>query len=209
MPDLTDSEEDRLRRALAVIGEEAGRGDPVKGPVRPRASRRRRGIGIGALVAAVAAGIGLLTLTLGNPNTASPGGGDRAAPDAGGAGSGQGQTLLEWVACGRTIAVGDVMAVSPSGQDGRLTVTFAVRDWIKPSQGEREIELDVVDPAEARVREPWRVGQHLLIVVPQRRDLETDTFAGAELADNQADIEEALPEAERTPCPTVWRAEQN
>ncbi|MEW1793757.1 hypothetical protein [Streptomyces niveus] len=204
MTGLTDSEEKRLRRALTLIGEEAGRVDLVAEPVRRRASQRRRGITVGALVAAVAAGIGLLTLTLGDSNSASPGGGDRAAADAEG---GQGQTLLEWVACGRTIAVGDVMAVKPSGQGGRLTVTFAVQDWIKPSQGEREIELDVVDPAVSRVREPWRVGQHLLIVVPQRRDLETDTFADAELAANQVSIEEALPTAAQTRCPAVWRSE--
>ncbi|MFJ9109913.1 hypothetical protein [Streptomyces sp. NPDC102283] len=206
MTGLTDSEESRLRRALALIGEEAGRGDRAEVPVRRRPARHRGGITIGALVAAAVVGVGLLTVTLGDPNTASPGGGGAAAPDAEG---GQGQTLLEWVACGRTIAVGDVTAVNPSGQDGRLTVAFAVQDWIKPSQGEREIELDVVEPAVARVREPWRVGQHLLIVVPQRRDLETDTFGGAELAPNRASVEEALPQAEQTRCPAIWQSEQS
>lgn len=204
MTGLTDSEENRLRLAFAMIGEEAGRVDPVEEPTPPRASRRHKATTIAALATAAAVSIGLLTITLGDPDTASPGGG-REAPDA----QGQGQTLLEWVACGKTIAVGDVKAVSPSAKSGRVTVTFTVQDWIKPAHGKHEIDLDVVDPTQARVREPWRVGQHRLIVVPQRRDLETDTFGGAELGTNQARIEEAMPKAAHTQCPAAWRAESN
>ncbi|MEV4865536.1 hypothetical protein [Streptomyces ossamyceticus] len=163
---------------------------------------RRRRVVLAGLVSAAALCAGVLGSTLidgGTTNSGSDrsGGGENA--------SGKGQTLLEWIACGRTIAEGDVVAVKPSSEAGRVVVTFDVQDWIKPARGAERITLDVVDPTEAGVREPWKEGQHLLIVVPERRDQETDVFQGDQLQSYRAKIEQGLPEAAGTECPPEWR----
>ncbi|WP_055715833.1 hypothetical protein [Streptomyces torulosus] len=224
-----ESDEALLRRAFALIGEEAGRPDPVSstpvtegrvsgadpqlagaGPVPTGGPNsrtgtvwwRRRGVVLAGLVSAAALCAGVLGSTLidgGTTNAGSDrsGGGENA--------SGKGQTLLEWIACGRTIAEGDVVAVKPSSEAGRVVVTFDVQDWIKPTRGAERITLDVVDPTEAGVREPWKQGQHLLIVVPERRDQETDVFQGDQLQSYRAKIEQGLPDAAGTECPPEWR----
>ncbi|MDG5805546.1 hypothetical protein P9869_23345 [Streptomyces ossamyceticus] len=242
-----ESDEALLRRAFALIGEEAGRPDPVSstpvtegrvsgadprragaGPVPVGGAGptdgsgpdggsvsvggpnsltgtvwwRRRGVVLAGLVSAAALCAGVLGSTL------IDGGTTNAGPDRSGGGenaSGKGQTLLEWIACGRTIAEGDVVAVKPSSEAGRVVVTFDVQDWIKPARGAERITLDVVDPTEAGVREPWKQGQHLLIVVPGRRDQETDVFQGDQLRSYRAKIEQGLPDAAGTECPPEWR----
>ncbi|EKX66080.1 hypothetical protein Sipo8835_31985 [Streptomyces ipomoeae] len=242
-----ESDEALLRRAFALIGEEAGRPEPDAplhrhgpdasprrdadtsvtpraeaqaqdpaqdgaGPVRVGAPNpparmvwwRRRGVVLAGLASAAALCAGVLGSTLldgGATNTESGGSHDS---DGRANASGQGQTLLEWIACGRTIAEGDVVAVRPSSEAGRVVVTFDVQDWIKPARGAERITLDVVDPTEARVREPWEKGQHLLIVVPERRDQETDTFQGEQLQWYRAKIEQGLPDAATTECPPAW-----
>lgn len=254
-----ESDEALLRRAFALIGEEAGRPDPLSStsitegrvsgadPQRAGAGAvpdggsvaasgslptdrsgpdggsvpaggsvpdggpnsrtgpvwwRRRRVVLAGLVSAAALCAGVLGSTLidgGTTNAGSDrsGGGENA--------SGKGQTLLEWIACGRTIAEGDVVAVKPSSEAGRVVVTFDVQDWIKPARGAERITLDVVDPTEAGVREPWKQGQHLLIVVPERRDQETDVFQGDQLQSYRAKIEQGLPDAVGTECPPEWR----
>ncbi|MFE1443247.1 hypothetical protein [Streptomyces sp. NPDC058739] len=208
MTDPSRSDEDVLRRAFALIGEEAGRPEPrlepEPGPVPlvPVRARtvwwRRRGVVLTAFASAAALCAGVVGAVLIGGGAAEPGAADRSGA------SGRGQTLVEWIACARTIAEGDVVTVRQSTA-GRVTVSFEVREWIKPSQGARRITLDVVDPTEAGVREPWREGQHLLIVVPQRRDQETDTFRGEQLTWYRGRIEQGLPEAETAQCPPLWR----
>ncbi|MFF3691620.1 hypothetical protein [Streptomyces sp. NPDC002187] len=201
------SDEDVLRRAFALIGEEAGRPEPEfePGPVPlvPVRARtvwwRRRGVVLTAFASAAALCAGVIGAVLIDGGAAEPG-----ATDHSGA-SGKGQTLVEWIACARTIAEGDVVTVRQSPSAGRVIVSFEVQEWIKPSRGEKRITLDVVDPTKAGVREPWREGQHLLIVVPQRRDLETDTFRGEQLTWYRGRIEEGLPEAATAECPPFWR----
>lgn len=198
MEQLTEYDEDRLRRAMTMIGDEAARDDAAPAADARAPWWRRRSIAAGALLAAAAVSVGGLSLTLG-------GGDPSQSPEADP--GGQGQTLVEWVACARLIAEGDVVAVREAPEPGRVTVTFAVRDWIKPAQGDDQVTLDVVDPTEAQVREPWTPGGPLLIVVPERHDQPTDTFRGAELTDNREQIESALPRAATTECPAPWRAE--
>ncbi|MGW1898986.1 hypothetical protein ACWCQB_16400 [Streptomyces hirsutus] len=199
------SDEELLRRAFALIGEEAGRPEPDSEPVllaHDRTRRvwwRRRGVVMAALASTAALCTGVLVSVLIDDGAAKPQSGrdDRA--------SGKGQTLPEWIACARTIAEGDVVTVRQSSEAGRVVVTFDVQDWIKPGRGAQRITLDVVDPAEARVRDPWKEGQHLLIVVPERRDQETDTFRGERLEWYRARIEHGLPEAATADCPPIWR----
>ncbi|WP_159769615.1 hypothetical protein [Streptomyces sp. HM190] len=163
---------------------------------------RRRGVVLAGLVSAAALCAGVLGSSLIGDGTTNA---DSDRSGGGANASGKGQTLLEWIACGRTIAEGDVVAVKPSSEAGRVLVTFDVQDWIKPARGAERIILDVVDPTEARVREPWKEGQHLLVVVPERRDQETDAFQGDQLQWYRAKIEQGLPDAAGTTCPPEWR----
>ena len=105
------------------------------------------------------------------------------------------------------IAEGNVVAVRPAPQRGRLVLTFAVRDRIKPAQGPRRVELNVVDPRIANVREPWKPRKHVMIGVPTRRDLEAVPFTGRKLAFERPRIERALKEAKAggVTCPPYWR----
>ncbi|MBC9714789.1 hypothetical protein H9Y04_19745 [Streptomyces sp. TRM66268-LWL] len=120
--------------------------------------------------------------------------------------AGKGQSREEWVVCATTIAVGDVVAVQPGAERGRLSVTFSVREWIKPAHGAQRIRIDAVDPRTDGVQDPWEVGQHLLVVVPQRRDEAVSTFSGRRLAEFRPHVEKGLLGAEGTPCPSPWRA---
>lgn len=194
MTGLTPSQEDRLRLALAMIGEAAVDSDttPKRGPVwrRPRVV-----LAAAAVVTLVALGAGVWTL---RPAT-------QASVTAGAGHTTEGQTLEEWIACARMIAEGDVVAVRDSSEPSKVILDFAVRDWIKPRQGPREVVLSVFDPAFTGTSEPWEVGEHVLLVIPARRDREADSFRGTELAAYRDRINRALPAAAETECPPVWR----
>lgn len=196
MTEPTEHEERQLRLALRMIGDEANRPTPTPAPVTAPVPVRRRPYLIGAVAAGIAAvvvaGIAL------SGNGSGPTDADRAD-------TGQGQTLLEWIACARTIAEGDITEVRDAPEKGRIVVSLTVQDWIKPTRGHERIQLDLVDPAVAEVNAPLRAGQHVLIAVPTRKDLEADTFTGHALAKKRKEITAHLPTARRTPCPPYWR----
>ncbi|MFD3931784.1 hypothetical protein [Streptomyces sp. NPDC058614] len=223
MAEPTAWEEERLRAALALIGDAVagpdpaaapGRPDPVTppahpvtpSPVRPpeRASHRRRRHALidGALAAAV-----LCAALLTNDGWF----GDTRSGTAGRAedGGGVGQTYAEGIACARLIVEGDVLDVRPAPRTGRVLLTFAVDDWIKPGRGGSTIELDLVDPSVAEVEEPFGEGRHLLLVVPVREDLEADASSGTELTRMREIIDSNWAEAARTVCPPYWKGTQN
>jgi hypothetical protein len=193
-----EADEAVVRHALRMIGDEAGRPDPGSAPVPepiPLAKpRRRRRVVAASLAAAAAAACIAVTLSVMN---GTPGNTSRETQN------GRGQTLTEWIACAGTIAVGDVSEVRPSGK-GRISVAFAVQEWIKPSRGDSRITLDLVDPRVAEARPPIEKGQRLLIVVPERTDQEASTFEGARLAQYRSMITKALGKAERETCPSPW-----
>ncbi|WP_371598342.1 hypothetical protein [Streptomyces sp. NBC_00564] len=215
MAEPTAWEEERLRAALALIGDAVAGPDPVTpaapltslNPVRQSASpastspRRRALIGV-----ALAAGV-LCAALLTNDSwfrdtqsgTAGP------AEDEGGVG----QTYAEGIACARLIVEGDVLDVRPAPRTGRVLLTFAVADWIKPGRGRSTIELDLVDPTAAEVEEPFGKGQHLLLVVPVREDLEADASSGTELTRMRKIIDSNWAEAARTECPPHWKGTQS
>ncbi|WP_415940987.1 hypothetical protein [Streptomyces sp. 067-1] len=133
--------------------------------------------------------------------------GDSAAPpgtrSTAAAGDGRGQTLLEWIACARTIVVGDVTEVAPKGK-GRIEVGLDVEEWIKPPRGDRKIIMDVVDPRVAQDRPPIEEGTRVLVVLPRRADQAADTFEGGQLTQYRSAIIAALDDAGRTTCPPPW-----
>ncbi|MFI9755769.1 hypothetical protein [Streptomyces collinus] len=193
-----EADEAVVRHALRMIGDEAGRPDPgsvpAPEPIPLAKPRRRRRVVAASLAAAAAAtciavALSVMDGTSGNTSRETQ--------------SGRGQTLTEWVACADTIAVGDVTDVRPSSK-GRISVAFAVQEWIKPSLGDSRISLDLVDPRVAEARPPIEKGQRLLIVVPERTDQEASTFEGARLTQYRSVITKVLDKAERETCPSSW-----
>ncbi|MDA2812011.1 hypothetical protein O4J56_15315 [Nocardiopsis sp. RSe5-2] len=224
-----EQEERRLRRALAVIGEEAGRPSPAgnadpapsrTGPAARRARLRWAAVGGGALVAAAAAGLlAVAPEGAGGPRSEPAAGGSPGAGGAPGAGpeGGQGQTLPEWIACSTTIVEGEVTSVEepvepvdpatggPYGPEPpTVTFTLEVSEWIKPATGEDTVELTVSDPAFVDPREAIEPGAHVLVSIPRTGWGIPDVFEGERLTDTKAEIEAALPEARGTECPEEW-----
>ncbi|CAL9278870.1 hypothetical protein SUDANB180_07537 [Streptomyces sp. enrichment culture] len=207
-----DEAEQAVRLALRMIGEEAGRtdrpGDAVPEalvPRRPDPRRRLRTAAVWATAVAACAAVavtvalsGLLSGEAPGDGVASPGTRSTAAAEGG-----QGQTLLEWIACARTIVVGDVTEVAPSGK-GRLEVGLDVEEWIKPPRGDHKITMDVVDPGVAQDRPPIEEGTRVLVVLPRRADQAADTFEGGQLTQYRSAIIAALDDAGRTTCPQPW-----
>lgn len=198
MTSQNEADEDVVRRALRMIGGEAGRPDPDSAPtaepVPLTGARRRRRVVVASLAAAVAAACIAVTLSV---MSGTSGNAPREVQH------GRGQTLTEWIACAGTIAVGDVTEVRPSGK-GRISVGFAVQEWIKPSRGDSSITLDLVDPRVAEARPPIEKGQRLLIVVSERPDQEASTFEGARIERYRSMITKALADAGRETCPSPW-----
>ncbi|WP_405925126.1 hypothetical protein [Streptomyces sp. NBC_00035] len=238
MAEPTAWEEERLRAALALIGDAAagpdpaappGRPDPATPPApsaspsrirRPEGASHRRGRRQALIDGAVAAAV-LCAALLTNDSwfrdtqsgtAADPSGSSGRVED--GAEDGQdedgvGQTYAEGIACARLIVEGDVLDVRPAPRTGRVLLTFAVADWIKPGRGRSTIELDLVDPTVAEVEEPFGKGQHLLLVVPVREDLEADASRGTELTRMREIIDSNWAEAARTECPPYWKGTQS
>lgn len=198
MTSQNEADEAAVCRALRMIGDEAGRPEPGSVPapdsVPLTRRRRRRRVVAASLAAAAAAACIAVTVSVTNGT---------AGDTSGEAQNGRGQTLTEWIACADTIAVGDVTEVRPSSK-GRISVAFAVQEWIKPSRGDSSITLDLVDPRVAEARPPIDKGQRLLIVVPERPDQEASTFEGARLTRYRSTITKALDRAERETCPSPW-----
>ncbi|WP_405798350.1 hypothetical protein [Streptomyces sp. NBC_01506] len=94
-------------------------------------------------------------------------------------------------------------------EEGRLLVTFDVKEWIKPASGADRIELDMVDPAVAQAQEPWREGVPVLLSVPLRRDLEASALSGEQLKSRRKVLDHYLPPATNTQCPEYWRTPQD
>ncbi|MGY0058448.1 hypothetical protein ACWY4P_18170 [Streptomyces sp. LZ34] len=191
--ELTESEENDLRLALRMIGKEAGRADAPPRPAPRTMWWRRRGTIGGVLAAAAALSVGVLIFWLvdGTPVRSS-------------IGDDQGLTGVEWVACARIAAEGEVVSVRDASQPHQVVVTFAVRDWIKPAQGAKQIEINTVDP-EWLEEKPFKAGQHLLIVDAGLPNGEVNYFTGRHIKYERELFNSELPKAANTECPAFWR----
>lgn len=202
----TDAEEQLLRRALTVIGEEAARDDPpdaVRAPARRTPwNRWRRPAALGAFGAAAALVIGLIV--------SLPGG------DAGTeGGAGQALTLLEQAACTELAVVGRVVEVRPAPDDAyglsQVRVTLAVTDWLEPREGPDRTVVTLPGP-EGRSDDqgPLREGERLLIddlVGPGGVEVfRVDPGDIADLDTFRPQLDRKLAEAREkgTRCPDFW-----
>ncbi|MDT0549326.1 hypothetical protein SAZ11_46175 [Streptomyces sp. FXJ1.4098] len=201
MTEPTETEETRLRRALTLIGEEAGRPDPVTAPTPPRTAtpahppRRRRRIRAVLAVAATACAAAIATTV-----AVTVGGDSGTEPDT----TGRGQTFPEALACATNIVEGDLTSVRPAGHD-RVRVTMSVDRWFKPGKGPTTTQFDLADPTVADPAEAYAVGEHLLLFVPRREGQIADVYQGKEVRAMRERITRTLPEAAHTTCPPEFR----
>ncbi|MFF9772520.1 hypothetical protein ACF1HJ_02375 [Streptomyces sp. NPDC013978] len=182
-------------------------------PSRPSRARRVRRITARTLAAAAAAsvvlGIGWGMLQAGSgasssKSSADAGVSDESASKDGGrledSGGGDGSASLSregYVACARTIVEGTVTGVEavPGIEQDRITVE--VDHWIKPDKGEEQIVFPMSQNVDPRLKK----GDHVLLGIP-RDSAQPDiwTTKEAEIAQERAWIEAALPESKRITC---------
>lgn len=104
------------------------------------------------------------------------------------------------VACSRLIAVGTVRNVEPAGS-GRLRVTIAVSEYVKPLSGSGSETVTVDDPA-AQVGAPqWPVGGRVLVQEFTNGDPTIGVF-GADVDPLRQELVAALPAAAGLECGT-------
>lgn len=115
----------------------------------------------------------------------------------------QGQSLTEWIACSKTIAVGHVTEVAHIAP-GRVKISLKVNDWIQPSSGPEHITIADMDPRKAGLRPPWKRGGPVLVVIPANRAQPVAAFWGKELTRYRSWITSALPRATTATCPPAF-----
>jgi hypothetical protein len=204
MTDPTDSEETRLRRAFALIAEEAGRPDTAATAVSPEPSPRtstaahlprsrwRRRTALALAAAACAAALALTVVIAADDESAT-------GPDT----TGRGQTFPEALACAKAVVEGDLTSVRPAGK-GKVRVTVSVDRWFKPGAGPATARFDLTDPAVADPAQAYAAGEHLLLLVPRRKGQIADTYQGNKVRPMRDQITRTLPEADHTTCPPAF-----
>ncbi|MFJ4011092.1 hypothetical protein [Streptomyces sp. NPDC090026] len=194
----TEREEARLRIALGLIGEEAQRQGPVSRAAAPTVWWRRRQLAGPLAAVAVAAAVVLgVVLSGGATNGArDSGGGDAMA---------RGQSDTEAIACARMIVEGDIVGVRESSDQDRVLVTLDVTEWFKPTRGAERVELDLVDPAIVDADRAYQKGQHVLIYVPTRDDLDANPDIDDEVPSGRKNLEHNLPRSKGVECPPYWK----
>lgn len=177
--------EDRIatERLHPVPTTQADLGVPVR-----RDSRRHVALAAAAVVIAAVGIAGTATLTDGT---------SRDSVAAGSTSRGSDTATPGGVACARAILEGDVVA-SKLTAAGRLTVTLAVTDWIKPDTGPGEVTYDLADSqlssGERRIS-PLAPGDHVLVQVPITSDEPVMVHRGGDIQAEKSALLAAIPAA--------------
>jgi len=117
-----------------------------------------------------------------------------------GAGAGAKSTWTSVIACARLIVEGDVTSIKPISGD-RVVLSFAVADWLWPTTGgDTDLVLNVRDPTAQGVYEPWKVGEHLLIIVAKDQSQLVEDFRGSEIGEVRSQLGPHLADAAKTSC---------
>ncbi|WNI33890.1 hypothetical protein [Streptomyces sp. ITFR-6] len=201
----TEDEENQLRRASALIGEEAAGPESAEesgqDAVRRRFvhSRPERRRGRAALLAAGAAGAAALVIGVA---MATSGGSSAPAAD----GTTRGQTFPELLACSKTIVEGTLQGVGPAGKS-HVRVTMSVDQWLKPRTGLDTATFVLADPTQRDPEEAYGQGNHVLMVIPSNHDQIATTFSfrGQEIPATRDRIIRTLPGVTDADCPTDFR----
>lgn len=204
--ELSVDEERRLRSALATIGSTSAEQARASEKTRQRSgesSARHRLrwplMGAAAAVALVACvGTGIALDRSGQPTT------------AGFTASGQderlhGQTLPEWIACSRAIAIGDITKVTGTNTS-RIKVTMHVNKWIRPTHGSSTLSFTDRNPSIDGGRPTWRVGGPVLVRVSENPSSPVRSFRGKDLTLYRDLVQGGLDDASKTACRSPWAA---
>ncbi|MHC5260809.1 hypothetical protein ACYSUO_23245 [Streptomyces sp. UC4497] len=198
MTPATESEEELLRRAFHIIGDEAGKPDREASP---RILGRHRGRTV-ALIAAAAVSIGLLAygLTGNDDESASGEASSRALKPA------------ERIACAAQIVDGTVLTVRPApeqeGQRPEVTVSLTVKDWVKPTQGPGKLEIEIPEPKQAGAP-LLRTGDRVLFEVWNHPDIDNTYFTGRKIEVTRKSLYGALGDRSKSTCPDFWKRRQD
>ena len=163
---------DRIRRALHTIGAEAARAAPAPAPARvtrtggsgARRWTRLRPVALGAaaLIALLASVVGLTRL-------------NGPADDDSSAGGSTGYHEF-YLSCASTIVEGDILNTRPAARPGHIVLTLGDLDWLVPSTGPDQTEIEVPIPGPAGAP-PLRTGQRQLLFVWRDAD-QVDRYSG-------------------------------
>lgn len=188
--EMTESEQNRLRLGLQMIGDEASRVDPATARRRPSWSRQRT---IVAMAAGAAICLAVLVPLLSDKDPGYTG------TDQG---AGNGLTAPQSISCARAIVVGHVVAIRDASKPNRAVLTFAVKSWIKPARGPGNVEFNILDPRPAG---DWSPGTRMVMWLPRDPSIGATVnreFQG--LTATRKFYEQALPRAEGVTCPRDW-----
>lgn len=118
---------------------------------------------------------------------------------------------LERLACTKQIVVGRTLSVVPGTEAGRVTVRFAVEEWIKPAAGPREVIFtDTPDPTVNGLFPAWDENLRRLLYVPSSPDDVIEQLIdrsgdgkgeSGDLAVEIAGLKDELVQASNTKCP--------
>ncbi|WP_156727671.1 hypothetical protein [Streptomyces apocyni] len=182
--DHTEPDEARLRRAFAMISDEAGEPDHRFVP-----ASRRRNLIRALVVAAAFAGVFIFIM---NGLGQGPG---EDRDDTGGK-----THPATWIACSKVMAEGTVDSVRDAPQNDRVILTLNVSKWLKPATGDELAEFTITDPAKLGY-EASKPGQHVLLVIENRPGGWVSYYTDSrQIEGARTSIERALPEAEGRTC---------
>lgn len=191
MTELSDYEEDQLRRAMELIGEEAGHSESVEEPIRP-IWRRRRVKAVGALAAAAAICAAIVIGNLGGTT------GKQAEPHS--AEPDRGYTIAQVMACTRIIGVGSIVSMRSVEQSNHALLTLRMEDWIKPANGAKQITINVLDPRSSDTQS-WEPGKRMLFYVYRKTDEIASVRGKTLISQKQREYERVVSRPNQPKCP--------
>lgn len=191
MSQLSGPEEDRLRRAITMIGDEAAYGTSMD--TSKSKSPRSRWTRPGILVAACIAAVAVIATALYTSSGSDP---DMDAS--------QGLNGPETVACAKRIFEGTIRNVEPTDRRSRVRMTVTVNRWYKPADESSRVATFVASSTRAAdVVRPYAPGQDVFIV--EYATPWTPVYADRAIGISRSEVVPYLAQATHTKCPDFWR----
>ncbi|UYM07589.1 hypothetical protein [Solicola gregarius] len=186
MSQLSGPEEERLRRAMTMIGDEAATDTPRSQSPHSRWTRP------GILVAACIAAVAVIATALYASDGSDP---DQEASQA--------LNGPETVACANRIFEGTIRTIDPTDRRSRVRMTVAVSRWYKPTDQSKRIATFVAFSTRAAdVVRAYAPGQHVFIV--EYDPPWTPVYADRAISISRSEVVPYLKQGAHTKCPDFW-----
>ncbi|WP_335991234.1 hypothetical protein [Glycomyces sp. MUSA5-2] len=189
-----EHEDRQLRKALNMIGEEAGLDASLS------RARRRRWKPSGSMIAAAVLSAAVVVFG-GFALVEAISGEDEPDQEE----AGQALSRAESIACSTFIGEVEVTDVRTADVQDRIILVVTVLDPIVPEDASGTMEFDVVNPAVADETPSIEPGERLLIQVYERTDEAPEIYRADEIDTERTRLEDALPDAAETSCPAFWQ----